>query len=194
MSFTPEELKELGKTIILNNTWTLFFHEKNNNKVYNNNTIKLIDINTIADFWGTYNNIPEPSKMFFDGINHKKVKSLNATPNALSFFKKDIYPAWEDPNNVNGFEFSIKYYYIQSINEFWKNTLITVINEDYESSDYLNGVRIVDCSVYNRVIYRLEFWFNDKKNKNIIENDIKNVFYLNNCKLLYRDHNTLKEK
>jgi hypothetical protein len=39
----------------LNDTWCLYFHAKNNNKKYSQNTKKLIEISNINDFWGTFN-------------------------------------------------------------------------------------------------------------------------------------------
>ena len=193
--YTLTELQELGKQIKLNNKWSFYYHAKNNTKLYNDNTTKIYDIDNIADFWGTYNNIPTPSNFFYDGINYKKIKRTNETPASYSFFKNDIYPAWEEPSNVNGFEFSIKYYSVTNIDNIWLNYLLNIINNNYEYIDYLNGIRIVDCSNYSKTIYRIELWYLDLAYKNKIEKDLKKYFNISyNTKILYREHKILKEK
>ena len=194
-SFTENELKEIGKNLKLDDTWIFYFHAKNMGKLYNDNTLKLIEVNNVADFWGTYNNIPEPSKMFYDGINSKILKKTGQTPSAISVFRKDIYPAWEDQLNIDGFELSIKRFNDKNIDLLWKDALLFLIGESCEHSDILNGIRVVDCSYGGKVINRVEFWFKDKQYKTYFENVIKKTFNLaQNTKLMYREHSVLKEK
>lgn len=193
-SLTQQEIKSIGTQMKLQYDWNLYYHIKNNNNYYNDNTIKLITISNISDFWGTYNNIPPPSIFFYDGINYKKMKSTNQTPSAYSLFKDNVFPAWEDALNKDGFEFSIKFYNNNNIDNIWLNYLLNIIGNNYEHIDKLNGIRIVDCSIYNKVMYRIELWFSNINDKNIIEKTFKTDFDNITSKILFREHKVLKEK
>ncbi len=180
----------------LNDTWCVYFHAKNTQKNYSDNTTKLIEFNDINTFWGTFNNIPKPTDMFSEiGIPQKVLKRTGEIPNAISLFRKNSYPTWEDKSNLNGFEWSIrKYKNFHEMNDIWSNLIITVVGEFYEHSEKLNGVRIVDSTIDNKIMYRLEIWFSDKKYKDYFETKIKELLNLPKfTKLLYRDHSTLKE-
>ena len=181
---------------LLNDTWTLYFHAKDTNKKYNDNTSKVIDISTIADFWGTFNNFPKPLEMFSEYGKTKIVKRTNETPGALSFFRKNSYPTWEHESNTNGFEWSFrKYKDFEDTNTLWEKLLLTVVSENFEHADIINGIRIVDCSVDYRITYRIEVWLSDKNYKEFFDTKIKQILEIPQfIKLLYRDHSTLKEK
>ena len=180
----------------LNDTWCLYFHAKNSDKKYSQNTTKLIEINNIKDFWGTFNNIPKPTEMFSEHGVHKKVlKATGEVPGAISLFRKNSYPTWEDDTNINGFEWSIrKYKDFESMNFLWINVIANTVGENFEHSDILNGVRIVDSTIDNKYMYRIELWFSDKKYKEFFETKIKEILGIPlYTKLLYREHSTLKE-
>ena len=180
----------------LNDSWCVYFHAKNNNKNYSNNTTKLIEFNNIEYFWRTFNNIPEPTKMFSEpGIYKKILKSTGEVPGAISLFRKNSYPTWEDPTNIKGFEWSIRIYKdFQQINNQWINLLMKIVGENFDHSEILNGVRIVDCTIDYKIMYRIELWFSNKKYKEYFETKIKEILELPPyAKLLYREHSTLKE-
>jgi hypothetical protein len=180
----------------LNDTWLLYFHAKDTNKNYSENTTKLIEFNNIKDFWGTFNNIPKPTDMFSEPYAlNKKLKRTGETPGALSLFRKTSYPTWEDHTNVKGFEWSIrKYKDFEQMNELWLNVLVKTVGENFEHSEILNGVRFVDSTIDGKIIYRIELWFSDKKYKEFFETKIKDILEIPQyTKLLYREHSTLKE-
>lgn len=181
---------------LLNDTWCVYFHAKDTKKNYSENTTKLIEINCIKDFWGTFNNIPKPTEMFSQpGIAKKVLKRTGEIPNAISLFRKNSYPTWEDDTNVNGFEWSIrKYKDFESMNSLWTNVIANTVAENFEHSDIVNGVRIVDSTIDNKYMYRIELWFSDKKYKEFFETKIKEILGIPlYTKLLYREHSTLKE-
>ena len=180
---------------MLNDTWTVYYHAKNAQKKYNDNTEKLIEFNTIEYFWRTFNNIPKPTDMFSEPGLTKKLKRTGEVPGAISVFRSNSYPSWEHETNFKGFEWSLrKYKDFEEFNTLWILLLITAIGEDFEHSKTLNGVRIVDCTVDNKLMYRIECWFSDKNHKEYFENKIKKLLDLPYyTKLLYREHSTLKE-
>jgi hypothetical protein len=178
----------------LKNKWSLRLHYKDLGKLYNDNIEKLLDISDIRTFWCTYNNIPKIYELFSDGINTKKIKRTNATPCAYSFFKDDIFPCWEDPMNNKGFELSIKNNYnFNMLQNQWLNSMLRLISGN-ESLECINGIRIVDCTKGKSVLYRMEFWINDEKFKDDVENILKSeLFNLNKYNLMYRTHVNIKE-
>ena len=180
----------------LNDIWCVYFHAKDNNKNYSDNTAKLIEINTIEDFWRTFNNIPKPTDMFSEfGVPKKLLKRTNEVPNAISLFRKNSYPSWEDESNIKGFEWSLrKYKDFNDMNDLWKKLTVIAVGEIFEHSEVLNGVRIVDSTINNKLMYRLELWFSDTKYKDYFETAIKKQLVIpSHTKLLYREHFTLKE-
>ena len=178
----------------LKDTWSLYLHYKNLGKLYNDNIEKLIDIPDIKTFWETYNNIPTISEIFSDGIRVKKIKRTGATPCAYSFFKRNIFPCWEDPMNNNGFELSIRNNYnFNMFQDQWLNSLLQLISGN-EKLDCINGIRIVDCTKGKSVLYRMEFWVSDEKFKTEVEDILKSeLFSLNKYILMYRSHVNIKE-
>ena len=178
----------------LKDTWSLYLHYKNLGKLYNDNIEKLIDIPDIKTFWETYNNIPTISEIFSDGIRVKKIKRTGATPCAYSFFKRNIFPCWEDPMNNNGFELSIRNNYnFNMFQDQWLNSLLQLISGN-EKLDCINGIRVVDCTKGKSVLYRMEFWVSDEKFKTEVEDILKSeLFSLNKYILMYRSHVNIKE-
>ena len=61
----------------LNRSWTLYFHAKDKTQNYDNNTIKIMDIHTIEEFWGCFNFTPKPCELFYDGYIQKALKIKN---------------------------------------------------------------------------------------------------------------------
>ena len=186
----------------LNSGWILFYHEKNNTKKYNTNTVQLASINTIESFWKVYNNIPK----LYDFFNKRiKINSEEKITGSISFFRENSNPTWEHVTNKNGFEWSVRKYLNENeLDEYWLNILLTLIGENYEFSEILNGIRIVDCGNYNKKNYRFEFWFNNKDYVKYFEENLKNIFDCfssekgkkynsRDIKLIFRDHDNIKE-
>lgn len=181
------------ETVPLDDTWRLYLHYKDLGSCYNENMEKLMDISDIVTFWQTINNIPATYDIFSDGINVKKMKRNNATPCSYSFFRTNTMPCWEDPNNCEGFEFSIKNN--RDFNKFqenWINSLVELISESNPDYKYIQGIRAVDCTKYNSVMYRMEFWISDESVKDSIEKLIKNNFKIYS-RLMYKSHKNIKE-
>tara|TARA_B110001452_G_scaffold78096_1_gene63677 strand:+ start:4281 stop:4829 length:549 start_codon:yes stop_codon:yes gene_type:complete len=178
----------------LQHKWILYLHYKNLGKLYNDNIEKIIEISDIKTFWETYNNIPKITELFSDGINIKKIKRTGATPCAYSFFKSDIFPCWEDPMNIKGFEISIRNNYnFNVLQDQWLNSILQLISGN-EKLECINGVRIVDCTKGKSVLYRMEFWVSDEKFRAEVEDILKSeLFYLDKYILMYRTHTNIKE-
>ena len=181
--------------MILNRSWTLYFHAKDKSQNYDNNTIKIIDISTIQDFWGTFNNIPKPCDLFYDGYTSKALKlgGVMYMPNAWSFFEKGIIPTWDDPSNINGAEWSIRRFHgLKDISDMWMTALLDLVGEMFDYSHHIKGIRIVDSTLPEKPMYRLEIWFDSITVSDHVHKHIKKLFNIKN-NLLYRVHKNVKE-
>ena len=191
-----ENLPEDPGNLYLNDTWNFYFHAKNDSKKYADNTTKIAQIKTIKDLWEVYNNIPKPSELFSEyDAPQKIIKKTKEIPNAISIFRDSSYPQWEHDTNRNGYEWSMrKQKNIQESNDLWINLIATILGESFDKSELINGIRIVDCSIEHKIIYRYEIWISHKTHKEYFENFIKGVLKTPNyIRLIYRDHTTLKE-
>jgi hypothetical protein len=180
----------------LRNTWVLWEHQKNNTMNYEQNKSKLGTFNTINDFWRYYNNYPYPSSIFSDGSNKPIIEDPDREVASISLFKLGTEPKWEDPNNTNGAEIAIrKFKNLEELDSLWETISMLCIGEQFEMSELITGIRIVDSSIPNRkALYRIELWFSDKKYKDVIENSFKNKLNLGPLvQLHHKEHSTAVE-
>ena len=179
----------------LDDSWTLYLHYKDLGKLYSDNVEELMKISNITLFWQTFNNIPKIYDIFSDGQTIKKMKRNNATPSAYSFFRSNIFPCWEDDKNKEGFEFSVKNgNQLQKFQEEWMNCILELISNKHDIYKCINGIRMVDCTKCDSVLYRMEFWVDSEENKDTIEQILKSdSFGLKKYKFLYRSHKNMKE-
>lgn len=180
----------------LNNTWVLWEHQKNNNVNYEQNTCELGTFNTINDFWKYYNNYPYPSVIFSDGSVKPIIENPDREIASISLFKMGVEPKWEDPMNTNGAELAIrKFKNLEELDNIWETMSIMCIGEQFEMSNLVTGIRVVDSSIPNRkALYRVELWFSDKKYKNVIEDSFKTKLNLGSfVQLHYKEHSSAVE-
>tara|TARA_Y100000022_G_C13235411_1_gene369554 strand:+ start:788 stop:1258 length:471 start_codon:yes stop_codon:yes gene_type:complete len=154
-----------------------------------------MEINDIVTFWKTINNVPKIYEIFSDGKNIKKLKRNNCTPCAYSFFRKNISPCWEDIKNKNGFELSVKNSWnFTKFHDEWINSIIELISNREDIYKHINGIRIVDCTKFDSVLYRMEFWVDSEDYKEDIEKILNSEsFGFRKYKFLYRSHSNVKE-
>ena len=142
---TSSELKQEGEPIRtvfqdpvnfnvkhpLYNSWTLWFDNpvhrgsasaKERRESWGANLHKIVDIKSVEEFWGLYNNIVPPS----------------ALPQSANYylFKVGIQPAWEDPANGNGGKWSVQLpreKHRHQIDKLWLYTMLSAIGETLET-------------------------------------------------------------
>ena len=74
----------------LNTSWVLWYHSPEEQSYTKDTYTKVVEMTTVEDFLGTFNNFDSFGKgMFF-------------------LMRKDIFPQWEDENNINGGYWSYK--------------------------------------------------------------------------------------
>jgi len=155
----------------LESEWVIWEHRiPEKSASYEDNMAKLCDVSTIEDFWRAWNNIPQPSQLFFDGRVRKKF--ANRTVEAFSVFKKNIKPEWEDPANREGAElFCRKAFPLGQLDEYWLNLVLGMIGETIDGGDEICGARVCDKSLGTRCLYRLELWF--RKNDETLAKELQ---------------------
>lgn len=119
------------------NSWTLWFDNpvyrgsasaKERRESWGANLHKVVDFNTVEEFWGLYNNIVPPSNL----------------PQSANYylFKTGIQPAWEDPANGNGGKWSIQLpreKHRGQIDKIWLYTMLAAIGEVLETPSSENS-------------------------------------------------------
>ena len=172
----------------LNDTWILYSHDKNKNKCYNDNMQILARIGTIQHFWKVWNNIPSVKDMFFDG---KHFKLTGKRPiHCWSFFREGIEPTWEHPKNSVGGEWNIrKFKSLDHLADLWLEVVLLILGENFNESESITGIRVVDSSSYERTTYRIEIWMDNLKVKPKVEAALKkNINISNRLNLIFKEH------
>lgn len=106
----------------LNTDWLLWISTNTKSNNWLDSIKNIITVETIEDFWGMFNNIPNASDLNF--------------PFDYYFFKKGILPMWEDERNKNGGKMTItfkKQCNINYLNNSWLNTVLGCISEQFEN-------------------------------------------------------------
>ncbi len=177
----------------LDDCWNIYMHYKDLGECYNDNLELLMKIDTIQMFWRTINNIPKTYDIFSDGYGIKKIKRNNATPCAYSFFRDGISPCWEDIKNSSGFELTFKSgKKFEKFEKTWVNSMVELISNKKEIYKHINGIRAVDLTKMDSVLYRMEFWVDSEEIKEEIEKILVEDFHIDS-RLCYRSHNNAKE-
>lgn len=114
----------------LENSWSFHFYKNEKSKTWKENVKFITTVDFVEDFWGVYNHLQLVSK-------------LNPGCDYM-FFKKDIPPMWEDPQNCDGGRWVLnldKKMRNTSLDVYWLNTLLALIGDQFmEESNYVNGV------------------------------------------------------
>lgn len=111
------------KIIPLENSWTLWYHDKDNIEWDPSTFTKLNSFNTIQDFWRLYNNIRFIDQCFF-------------------LMKGNIFPRWEAPENSIGGTWSINISRNQAA-DIWLGMSMLLTGETLSKyMGHINGISI----------------------------------------------------
>lgn len=139
----------------LNSKWTLWYYLPEKNKDWDKCQHKIHTVDTVEDFWSLVDNLKQPSELL-NGVDY-------------SFFKNDIRPMWEDPQNRNGGRMTVintskAKHAIPVIDEIWQDVLLFLIGE------YFNGTNDVCGAVLNvrQYGFKLAVWTTHSEKDKII--------------------------
>ena len=152
----------------LSHQWILWYHSVNDNKWTEDSYRKLCELNSLEDMWKLMNTISTfTSGMFF-------------------LMREDIFPRWEDINNIDGGYWSFRVTK-KNTDDAWQNLIATLISnnlmKDINNMPLINGISL-SPKINNCII---KIWSND-----FTKNDIKllngNIAGINTSDSFYRKH------
>ena len=193
-----EEEIEISK-YPLNTTWKLYDHQKSGSDDYDKNTRYIGSFSDVVTFWQYFNHIPPPSKLFYQVNTGKPYyqldKDVKREISSISLFRNNIQPKWEDPINKMGGEINLKNFFKKQIqpilylDELWENLVLSCIGEIFEFSEEVTGIRVVDSSIPNKPLYRIEMWFSNLDHAQDMEKNFKKILCLNKKdKIFHKKH------
>lgn len=114
---------------MLNDLWTVYFHDPNDISWTTSSYIRIGDISTIEDFWG-----------------HAKAWKDHVHQGMFFVMRDGIFPCWDDSNNIDGGCLSIKVLK-ESMQQFWQECCAKMVGEsllkpEYRQQfwDHVNGI------------------------------------------------------
>ena len=94
-----------------------------------------------------------------------KLEETQRRINAISVFKKDIKPTWEDEVNSQGGDFQVQFSKtngIEPVQKIWEELVFQVATGQFSNIDLVTGVRILDkcrdADPEPLESYRIEIW------------------------------------
>lgn len=167
----------------LENSWSFHFYKNDKAKLWKENVKFITTVDFVEDFWGVYNHLQLVSK-------------LNPGCDYM-FFKKDIPPMWEDPQNCDGGRWTLsleKKFRNSSLDIYWLNTLLALIGDQFcEESSHVNGVWVNVRSKGDR----LSLWTKTAKNAEVqmkIGRKFRDILGLKEGMLSYEEHDENNKK
>lgn len=114
----------------LNTKWTLWYTKPavDNFESWSDLLRPVITFDTVEEFWGIYNAVPQASELPIKSDYH--------------LFREGIKPEWEDVVNSKGGKWSYQFRGKHDINDLWTRALLSAIGETIEEDDSneVNGV------------------------------------------------------
>jgi len=167
----------------LENSWSFHFYKNEKTKQWKENVKFITTVDFVEDFWGVYNHLQLVSK-------------LNPGCDYM-FFKKDIPPMWEDPQNCDGGRWTIsleKKYRTVSLDVYWLNTLLALVGDQFmDESSHVNGVWVNVRSKGDKI----SLWTKSAKNAEIqmkIGRKFREILGLKEGLLTYEEHDDNNKK
>jgi len=182
-----EEFKEIFadppiKELILAQKWTLWEQwEQEDQKrsakdSYHSTMQKVANFHDLITFLQVWNSVPhkDPRKFFMDGgsntYNQVMIKDGFKRVNGIYLFVTGVFPAWEDPLNAKGGEFSVRIVNpdIERLAKIWERLVFLVIGGSFQNTDKITGIRLVDKSKHKGAIYyKIEVWVTFSKGSDL---------------------------
>lgn len=167
---TFEELK--FPEMAFQDKWTLWEqYETKYSSDYKNTMQKVACFNDPVSFWKVWNTVPHSDPLnfihYYEEENaesavakHYVVRGQEHKISAVSLFKTGIIPAWEDPVNAKGGEFSAKLHCTkEEIKPIWEEIILEIISSSFPNSDQVCGIRMLDKAQ----MFKVEVWVKYEK-------------------------------
>lgn len=165
--------KIVSNTHDLGHEYTFWYHNPNDIDWSNDSYHQILTIKSVEEFWLMNNNIKKES-----------------VENGMFFMMVDnVFPVWEDPNNINGCSVSWKverkYAY-----QYWTDILVHLLSENFINPEQVTGVSISPKKQSNII----KLWYNID-----FKDGVKSLVYPDTLKLygiipLYKSHSSQIER
>ena len=161
----------------LNSTWSIWYHNPIDKNWSLGSYIKMLEIDTIEDFWKLFNSWEDCLPPISEGMFFLMRKLENGTY---------INPLWEDKNNRSGGFWSFKINK-EDANLIWKELSINLISEtiskNVQNTMMINGISISP----KRNFCIIKIWNNNTSlcDKVLLNNKISNI---NFSECMYKCH------
>ena len=123
-----------------NDSYTLYYHNVNDNNWSYESYKKIFTFDNIAQFWILYNH------------------HTNLYNGMYFLMKNEIKPLYEDKYNKKGGYWSIKIYE-QDVNKIWLNLLLDLVGNNLSKKNIVNGLSIV----YKKKFFIIKIWIKNNK-------------------------------
>jgi translation initiation factor 4E len=159
--------------ILLNNSWSFYFHDPNDRDWTIDSYKLLFTINSVESFCYTFLHFKKywEKGMFFIMRNTNDGRCIK--------------PIWEDVDNKEGGCFSLKLY-INDFENIWFNLCSSVLGEtlsiDAKNTYNINGISIS----FKKKYYIIRIWCKDN---NLSQKELYNIQTVKYSPLLYKKHN-----
>lgn len=167
----------------LENSWSFHFYKNEKSKTWKENVKFITTVDFVEDFWGVYNHLQLVSK-------------LNPGCDYM-FFKKDIPPMWEDPQNCDGGRWVLnmdKKQRNSSLDVYWLNILLALIGDQFmEEGGYVNGVWVNIRPKGDK----LSLWTKSAKNAELqmkIGRKLRDILGLKENMITFEEHDESSKK
>lgn len=158
---------------------------------YGSNMRSVGSFSTMWDFLQHWENLPHSTPNFYFSnykeSTERRIEGVPAPVEVVGVFVLGVIPAWEDPVNEQGSDFSFrKPMEEQSIKDIWKKLVFTLIGETFPSSEDIIGVRIVDKSR----VFKCEIWVGFNANMETEKTSVLKKWMCDHFSLVNNDINT----
>lgn len=149
----------------INTPWVIWYHRINDKEWGNSSYKKLFTIHNLLDY----------------KLAEKYIQKNHLQNSMLFVMRDDIFPRWEDPDNINGCCISFKIP-SQNLDRDFFRALLACISEDIHKDDgmfhELNGISISPKKEFNII----KFWMRHKQpSYGSLLKEIKPILLNNNC-------------
>jgi translation initiation factor 4E len=101
--------------------WVLYYHETDEKNWTKKSYHKIWEFNSVEDFWSFFNNF----EYLHNGM--------------LFFMRQNVFPLWEEPENINGGQWSIKVPKYEA-HFLWTELTMSLIGEYFTTEEYMNDI------------------------------------------------------
>jgi len=164
----------------LNSEWCLWWRfQSGKSRMYDASQLQEVftfkNMNTFSQIYnasvlGKISSFMNAEKKMTRGNSEKDIEFQNLPIDCLMLFRGSVRPEWEDPKNAKGGHFMVELTNPDAdcSDELWKELSMCLVGEIWESSQYVNGLRILHKTKGDKKSYlKFEIWIEINKSESL---------------------------